>query len=87
MEKINIRNRIEELALENIMMVNANDLKKDNVTFDYLAFDYLDKIELIIEVEREFGILIYDEEEKKLESVNDLVELIYRKSNERRQRI
>lgn len=84
MEKIDIRNRIEELALENIMMVNANDLKKDNVTFDYLAFDYFDKIELIMAVEKEFGILIYDEEEEKLESVNDLVELIYRKNNERR---
>ena len=84
MEKIDIRNRIEELALENIMMVNANDLKKDNVTFDYLAFDYFDKIELIMAVEKEFGILIYDEEEEKLESINDLVELIYRKNNERR---
>lgn len=54
------------------------------MTFDYLAFDYFDKIELIMAVEKEFGILIYDEEEEKLESVNDLVELIYRKNNERR---
>lgn len=33
MEKIDIRNRIEELALENIMMVNANDLKKGQCDF------------------------------------------------------
>ena len=84
MEKVDIRKRVEELTLENIMMVDAEDLKKDDVTFDYLAFDYLDKIELIMAVEKEFGILIYDEEEEKMESVNDLVELIYRKCNERR---
>ncbi len=59
-------------------------LKKDDVTFDYLAFDYFEKIELIMAVEKEFGILIYDEEEEKLGFVNDLVELIYRKNNERR---
>lgn len=35
-------------------------------------------------VEKEFGILIYDEEEEKLGFVNDLVELIYRKNNKRR---
>lgn len=84
MEKVDIRKRVEELILENILMVDAEDLKKDDVTFDYLAFDYLDKIELIMAVEKEFGILIYDEEEEKLEFVNDLVELIYRKNNERR---
>lgn len=84
MEKVDIRNRVEELILENILMVDAEDLKKDDVTFDYLAFDYFDKIELIMAVEKEFGILIYDEEEEKLEFVNDLVELIYRKNNERR---
>lgn len=84
MEKVDIRKRVEELTLENIMMVDAEDLKKDDVTFDYLAFDYFDKIELIMAVEKEFGILIYDEEEEKMESVNDLVELIYRKCNERR---
>lgn len=84
MEKVDIRKRAEELILENILMVDAEDLKKDDVTFDYLAFDYFDKIELIMAVEKEFGILIYDEEEEKLEFVNDLVELIYRKNNERR---
>ncbi len=84
MEKVDIRKRVEELILENILMVDAEDLKKDDVTFDYLAFDYFDRIELIMAVEKEFGILIYDEEEEKLEFVNDLVELIYRKNNERR---
>lgn len=84
MEKVDIRKRVEELILENILMVDAEDLKKDDVTFDYLAFDYFDKIELIMAVEKEFGILIYDEEEEKLEFVNDLVKLIYRKNNERR---
>lgn len=84
MGKVDIRKRVEELILENILMVDAEDLKKDDVTFDYLAFDYFDKIELIMAVEKEFGILIYDEEEEKLEFVNDLVELIYRKNNERR---
>lgn len=84
MEKVDIRKRVEELILENILMVDAEDLKKDDVTFDYLAFDYFDKIELIMAVEKEFGIIIYDEEEEKLEFVNDLVELIYRKNNERR---
>lgn len=84
MEKVDIRKRVEELILENILMVDAEDLKKDDVTFDYLAFDYFDKIELIMAVEKEFGILIYDEEEEKLGFVNDLVELIYRKNNERR---
>ncbi len=84
MEKVDIRKRVEELILENILMVDAEDLKKDDVTFDYLAFDYFEKIELIMAVEKEFGILIYDEEEEKLGFVNDLVELIYRKNNERR---
>lgn len=84
MEKVDIRKRVEELILENILMVDAEDLKKDDVTFDYLAFNYFEKIELIMAVEKEFGILIYDEEEEKLGFVNDLVELIYRKNNERR---
>lgn len=84
MEKVDIRKRVEELILENILMVDAEDLKKDDVTFDYLAFDYLDIIELIMEAEKEFGILVYDEEEEKLESVNDLVELVYNKKNNER---
>jgi acyl carrier protein len=84
MEKVDIRKRVEELILENILMVDAEDLKKDDVTFDYLAFDFFKKIDLIMAVEKEFGILIYDEEEEKLGFVNDLVELIYRKNNERR---
>lgn len=52
MEKVDIRKRVEELILENILMVDAEDLKKDDVTFDYLAFDYFDKIELIMAVEK-----------------------------------
>lgn len=40
MEKVDIRKRVEELILENILMVDAEDLKKDDVTFDYLAFDF-----------------------------------------------
>ena len=53
-----------------------NDIK-DESQFNYdLGFDSLDAVDLIIDTEREFGISIPDEQDEKVKTVKDAIDLI-----------
>lgn len=45
-----------------------------------LGLDSLDRVELIMELEVEFKINILDEEFESVESIDDLMELVYKKN-------
>ena len=57
--------------------VDDDDVKMDTNFVNDLGCDSLDCVELIIKVEKEYGISITDDEAMKCHTVKDLIELIY----------
>ena len=55
------------------------EVQKESNFKDDLDLDSLDKVELLMECETRFQINIDDEEYEEIETVNDLLENIYRK--------
>ena len=58
---------------------NYDEVKVFNLNND-LALDSLDRVELMMELEVEFKINILDEEFESVDSIDDLVGLVYNKS-------
>lgn len=52
---------------------NINDIEKK---FDDFKADYLDKIEIVMHLEDEFGIQITDDEVDQVTSINDLIQVV-----------
>ena len=50
---------------------------------DDLGLDYLDAVELVIALERQFGIAVSDAEAARLETVGDLVALVVERAGGR----
>ncbi|TDX83975.1 phosphopantetheine-binding protein [Epilithonimonas xixisoli] len=48
----------------------------DDVTFDYLGFDSLDKVQFIIEIEKEFDIIIPDEKTERVKTIGEAFKLL-----------
>lgn len=68
--------RIVEMICEQFDM-NAADINEDTAFVDDLGIDSLDVVELVMEVESEFGLAEIPEEElKKMATVHDLVEYV-----------
>lgn len=68
--------RIVEMICEQFDM-NAADINEDTAFVDDLGIDSLDVVELVMEVENEFGLAEIPEEElKKMATVHDLVEYV-----------
>ena len=57
--------------------VDDDDVKMDTNFVNDLGCDSLDCVELIIKVEKEYGISITDDEAMKCHTVEDLIKLIY----------
>ena len=55
------------------------EIERETDLKDGLGLDSLDKVELLMECEVQFKINIEDEEYEEIETVNDLLENIYRK--------
>lgn len=51
---------------------------EEDVSFEELGLDSLDKVELGMEVEKEFGILIYDNEMDNIKSIKDMTDIVYK---------
>lgn len=52
------------------------DITPESKLSDELGLDSLDLIELTMEIERQFGIIIPDEKVEQVEAVNDMVLLV-----------
>lgn len=51
---------------------------EEDVSFEELGLDSLDEIELGMEVEKELGILIYDNEMDNIKSIKDMTNIVYK---------
>jgi len=49
----------------------------DSLPFTSLGLDSLDVVELLVAVEKNFGVELADEEHESVKNVNDLIEKIY----------
>ena len=68
--------RIVEMICDQFDM-DASEISEDTAFVDDLGIDSLDVVELIMEVENEFGLPEIPEEElKKMATVHDLVEYV-----------
>lgn len=56
--------------------VSENEVTLDSAFTEHLGADSLDTVELIMELEKEFGIQIPDEEAEKIRTVGDAVAYI-----------
>ena len=77
MNKEEIKGKIKEI------IVDKNDVPAEQVTdnADFkadLGMDSLDNVELFMEIEKEFGITIPDDEAEKAHTLNDCVEIVDR---------
>jgi acyl carrier protein len=72
----------EELGLiiKNIICdktgVYLEDVSDDADFFDDLGFDSLDKVEILMQIEKEFNLSIKDEEVEELSTAAELIEFI-----------
>jgi len=53
-----------------------DDLSRDKSFIEDLWADTLDQVELIMAIEEEFGICVYEGEAERLNTVGDLVDLV-----------
>lgn len=77
MNKEEIKGKIKEI------IVDKNGVPAEQVTdnADFkadLGMDSLDNVELLMEIEKEFGITIPDDEAEKAHTLNDCVEIVER---------
>lgn len=75
MEELIIKNLIEQLDLK------REDIKPESSFVDDFEMDSLDMVEMLIELEKETGIKIPNEEVKDLKTVGDLVSYLEGKKN------
>lgn len=81
LEKSEILQRITEIFIK-FLGVDEKDVVNEASLTDDLGADSLDKAELLVEVEKEFEIVIQDKEFHDSETVALIVDLVYEKVNE-----
>ena len=69
----NVENRV--MSLVNKHLLNKQSLTKETNLID-LGFDSLDCIELLMETEKEFNIQIKNEDWEKVETIQDVINII-----------
>ena len=63
-------NLIQGMGFEDINISDDQSLKND------VGFDSLDKVDLVIRCEREFGIRFFDEDHEAIKTIGDIVSYI-----------
>ena len=75
MNKEEIKSKIKDIIVD-MNGVDASEVT-DTANFETdLGMDSLDGVELIMEIEKEFGITIPDDEAEKVSNLSDCVELV-----------
>lgn len=80
MEQEEIEKTLKGIIVETLGC-KESEIKNDTRTTD-LGADSLDEVEMLIEMEKVFGVYISDEEASRVITFADAVELVERKMNE-----
>ena len=70
-----ISEKVKQLIVEKLS-VDANDVKDEASFANDLGADSLETVELMLDLEREFGITIPEEESEKVSTVGDAIAYI-----------
>ncbi len=74
-----VAERIKEIIKEQLM-VEAEEVVETASFVDDLGADSLDTVEMIMEIEDEFGIEIPDDDAEKIATVGDAIEYVKKKA-------
>ncbi len=77
-----VANRVKEIIAEQLM-VDLEEITEESTFVDDLGADSLDRVELIMEFEEEFGIEIPDEDAEKISTVGEAIAYIERRLAEK----
>jgi len=77
-----VANRVKEIIAEQLM-VDIEEITEESTFVDDLGADSLDRVELIMEFEEEFGIEIPDEDAEKITTVGEAIAYIERRLAEK----
>ncbi|MBC7221803.1 acyl carrier protein [Candidatus Bipolaricaulota bacterium] len=77
-----VANRVKEIIAEQLM-VDLEEITEDSTFVDDLGADSLDRVELIMEFEEEFGIEIPDADAEKISTVGEAIAYIERRLAEK----
>ena len=75
-----LEDRVRDIVVEQLG-VNAEQVTPEAKFTDDLGADSLDTVELIMDVEKEFGLKISDEDAMGIKTVNDAIEYIAARAN------
>ena len=75
MKRQEIESKVNDILVDKLG-VDYDEVKNEAKFEDDLGGDSLDCVELIMELEKEFGISIKDEDAEKCETVNDIYFLV-----------
>ena len=79
----NIEQQVKKVVAEQLS-INEADIKDDSAFIADLGADSLDTVELVMALEDNFGIEIPDEQQEKIQTVQDAIDFLINKSTSRR---
>lgn len=71
-----IESRVKEIIVEQLKVDDPASVTNEASFIDDLGADSLDTVQLIMELENEFGVEIPDEESTKIKTVQDAIDFI-----------
>lgn len=75
MEKVEIRKIIEDMIIIQFLHSEMDMIHEEDVSFEELGLDSIDKVELDVMVEQKFNIVIID---YYTESIKEMTDLVYK---------
>ena len=75
MEKVEIRKIIEDMIITQFLHSEMDMIHEEDVSFEELGLDSIDKVELDVMVEQKFNIVIID---YCTESIKEMTDLVYK---------
>jgi acyl carrier protein len=75
MEKVEIRKIIEDTIITQFLHSEMDMIHEEDVSFEELGLDSIDKVELDVMVEQKFNIVIID---YYTESIKEMTDLVYK---------
>ncbi len=75
MEKVEIRKIIEDMIITQFLHSEMDMIHEEDVSFEELGLDSIDKVELDVMVEQKFNIVIIDYD---METIKDMTDLVYK---------
>ena len=75
MDKVEIRKIIEDMIITQFLHSEMDMIHEEDVSFEELGLDSIDKVELDVMVEQKFNIVIID---YYTESIKEMTDLVYK---------